>query len=463
MAPNIPFFVFVVLSQLLLLNSADDDGNRRRGDCLSFPCGELVLAAGVQVQLEHGGRWYEVDKISQGDTLTIYDEILATQLNQRDCQSLNNLSLPNLPYVSFEIVPNLTLCKCETSSNISLPNETELRHTPCDNYAIYYHRPKPPPNDDMNQDDRLSSLCPCPTIQLPLSEPPSDNGNVFDLLTPNVSVEVYISGLCSTCYRRGGICLARNQNFYCGKGMTKSGEKLALGMNKSGVKLALGLIVGAISLLISCSIALYFRRRIWCISMFRKSDTDLETFIRNNGTSSPKRYSYLDIKKMTDSFKEKLGKGGFGSVYKGKAPDGHFVAVKVLNTTKGDGQDFVNEDRRHLTSGELFNAAIGTARGLEYLHSGCNTRILHFDIKPHNILLDENFLPKIADFGLAKLCTTKESIVSMLEARGTIGYIAPEVFCRNVGGVSHKSDVYNDDSGDGRRKKEHRCRSRPNQ
>ncbi|KAK9001353.1 hypothetical protein V6N11_083139 [Hibiscus sabdariffa] len=224
--------------------------------------------------------------------------------------------------------------------------------------------------------------------------------------------------------------------------------------------------------------------------MFRKSDTDLETFIRNNGTLSPKRYSYLDIKKMTNSFKEKLGKGGFGSVYKGKAPDGHFVAVKVLNTTKGDGQDFINEvasisrtshvnivtllgfclegrkralvyefmsngslerfiyrddvtkDRRHLTSGELFKVAIGTARGLEYLHRGCNTRILHFDIKPHNILLDENFLPKIADFGLAKLCTTKESIVSMLEARGTIGYIAPEVFCRNVGGVSHKSDVY---------------------
>ncbi|KAK8617579.1 hypothetical protein V6N13_080489 [Hibiscus sabdariffa] len=345
MAPNIPFFVFVVLSQLLLLNSADDDGNRRRGDCLSFPCGEL---GDLTFPFTEGDRpdcglfvVNSCNSTSRGCAGAA--RTWRTMLNQRDCQSLNNLSLPNLPYVSFEIVPNLTLCKCETSSNISLPNETELRHTPCDNYAIYYHRPKPPPNDDMNQDDRLSSLCPCPTIQLPLSEPPSDNGNVFDLLTPNVSVEVYISGLCSTCYRRGGICLARNQNFYCGKGMTKSGEKLALGMNKSGVKLALGLIVGAISLLISCSIALYFRRRIWCISMFRKSDTDLETFIRNNGTSSPKRYSYLDIKKMTDSFKEKLGKGGFGSVYKGKAPDGHFVAVKVLNTTKGDGQDFVNE------------------------------------------------------------------------------------------------------------------------
>ncbi|GKV54013.1 hypothetical protein SLEP1_g60523, partial [Rubroshorea leprosula] len=90
----------------------------------------------------------------------------------------------------------------------------------------------------------------------------------------------------------------------------------------------------------------------------------------------------------------------------------------------------------------LYQIAVGIARGLEYLHRGCNTRILHFDIKPHNILLDDDFCPKISDFGLAKLCPRKESMVSMADARGTIGYIAPEVFCRNIGRVSHKSDVY---------------------
>ncbi|KAB2064155.1 hypothetical protein ES319_A09G001400v1 [Gossypium barbadense] len=221
-----------------------------------------------------------------------------------------------------------------------------------------------------------------------------------------------------------------------------------------------------------------------------KNDTNIEAVIRTNGTLCPKRYSYLDVKKMTNSFKEKLGKGGYGSVYKGKLLDGHLVAVKVFNTTKGNGQEFINEvasisrtshvnivtllgfclegqkraliyefmpngslerfiykeatmkDCQHLSLEKLFEIAIGIARGLEYLHCGCNTRILHFDIKPHNVLLDDKFFPKIADFGLAKLCTMKESIVSMLEARGTIGYIAPEVFCRNVGGVSHKSDVY---------------------
>ncbi|KAJ4713421.1 Receptor-like kinase [Melia azedarach] len=193
---------------------------------------------------------------------------------------------------------------------------------------------------------------------------------------------------------------------------------------------------------------------------------------------------------MTNSFKDKLGQGGYGGVYKGKLSDGCLVAVKLLNTSKGNGQEFINEvasisktshvnvvsllgyclegDKRvliyefmpngslekfiykgdTLKSGQqlgwekLYQIAIGIGRGLEYLHRGCSTRILHFDIKPHNILLDEDFCPKIADFGLAKLCPKKQSIVSMQEARGTIGYIAPEVFNRNFGNVSHKSDVY---------------------
>jgi serine/threonine protein kinase len=96
----------------------------------------------------------------------------------------------------------------------------------------------------------------------------------------------------------------------------------------------------------------------------------------------------------------------------------------------------------HLDINTMFQIVVGIARGLEYLHRGCNTRILHFEIKPHNILLDEDLCPKISDFGLAKLCKTKESIVSMTSIRGIVGFIAPEVFCRNFGGVSHKSDVY---------------------
>ncbi|KAL5702722.1 hypothetical protein ACHQM5_027900 [Ranunculus cassubicifolius] len=234
-----------------------------------------------------------------------------------------------------------------------------------------------------------------------------------------------------------------------------------------------------------------YKRNLFSTYFLARNQSNVEVFLENCGSLATQRYKYADIKKMTDSFKEKLGQGGFGSVFKGKLNDGQLVAVKVLNDSKSSGEDFINEvatigrtnhvnvvnllgfssegTKRALVyefmpNGSLekfiYNAktsntpslllgweklhqiALGIAKGLEYLHRGCNTRILHFDIKPHNILLDEDFCPKIADFGLARLCPTKESVVSMLVARGTIGYIAPEVYCRNFGGVSHKSDVY---------------------
>ncbi|GLU11989.1 hypothetical protein SLE2022_405210 [Rubroshorea leprosula] len=90
----------------------------------------------------------------------------------------------------------------------------------------------------------------------------------------------------------------------------------------------------------------------------------------------------------------------------------------------------------------MFEIALGVARGIEYLHQGCEMQILHFDIKPHNILLDANFNPKVSDFGLAKLYPTDDSIVSLTAARGTLGYMAPELFYKNIGGVSYKADVY---------------------
>ena len=221
-----------------------------------------------------------------------------------------------------------------------------------------------------------------------------------------------------------------------------------------------------------------------------KNGRDLEAFIRNYRPPALKRYKFFELKKLTNSFKDELGQGGYGRVYKGMLLDGRLVAVKVLNASKGNGEEFINEVAsisrtshvnivtllgfcieglkraliyEFMSNGslekfihncnsekitplleweKLFQIAIGIARGLEYLHRGCNTRILHFDIKPHNILLDENFCPKISDFGLAKLCTQEGSNISMTGARGTIGYIAPEVFCRNFGEVSHKSDVY---------------------
>ncbi|KAI3768114.1 hypothetical protein L2E82_18546 [Cichorium intybus] len=110
--------------------------------------------------------------------------------------------------------------------------------------------------------------------------------------------------------------------------------------------------------------------------------------------------------------------------------------------SNGSLDSFLRADGSRLDWNTLFQIAKGIARGLEYLHQDCNTRIVHFDIKPHNILLNEEFIPKISDFGLAKLCKWKESIVSVTGIRGTAGYMAPEVFFKSFGGASHKSDVY---------------------
>ncbi|XP_068342041.1 rust resistance kinase Lr10-like [Pyrus communis] len=222
----------------------------------------------------------------------------------------------------------------------------------------------------------------------------------------------------------------------------------------------------------------------------KENQLKVERFLKDHKSHVPTRYSYANIKKMTNGFKKKLGEGSFGSVYSGELPtNGVLVAVKVLSDSKGNGEDFVNEvgtigrihhvnvvrllgfsaeggkraliyelmqngslenfitfkDQSNNTSFDwqkLHNIVNGTAKGIEYLHQGCDRMILHFDIKPHNILLDHDFNPKISDFGLAKLCSKEDSIISMTAARGTVGYIAPEVFNGNFGSVSHKSDVY---------------------
>ncbi|KAI4297625.1 hypothetical protein L6164_037509 [Bauhinia variegata] len=214
----------------------------------------------------------------------------------------------------------------------------------------------------------------------------------------------------------------------------------------------------------------------------------VENLLQDYRSQKPTRLTYADIKRITNGFMDKLGEGAHGAVFKGKLSDKFIVAVKMLSSTEGDGKEFINEvgtmgkihhvnvvcllgfcadgvhrafvydffpngslqnfitppDNKQIFLGweKLEQIALGVAKGIEYLHQGCDQRILHFDINPHNVLLDNNFTPKISDFGLAKLCSKSRSIVSITAARGTLGYIAPEVFSRNFGDVSYKFDIY---------------------
>ncbi|KAI8571400.1 hypothetical protein RHMOL_Rhmol01G0117100 [Rhododendron molle] len=248
--------------------------------------------------------------------------------------------------------------------------------------------------------------------------------------------------------------------------------------------LAIAGVTGSYLLLVIL-IAMYLFHRQKKIK--REDHLKIERFLKDYRALKPARYSYTDIKKITNQFKDKVGQGGYGTVYRGQLSNDVHVAVKILNNTKGNEEDFINEVRiigkihhinvirfvgycadelkraliyeflpndslkkfassdhnKHLLGWKkLLEIVLGIAKGIEYLHLGCDQQILHFDINPHNILLDENLNPKITDFGQAKLYSKEQSVVSMTSARGTIGYIAPEVFSRNFGNVSYKSDIY---------------------
>ncbi|KAM3381840.1 hypothetical protein P3S68_007413 [Capsicum galapagoense] len=233
--------------------------------------------------------------------------------------------------------------------------------------------------------------------------------------------------------------------------------------------------------LLTALIVYKLRRRH--LSMYQS----IEDFLQTQSNLLPIKYSYSEIRQMTNKFKEKLGEGAYGTVFKGKLRSGPFVAVKMMHQSMASGQEFISEvstiGRIHhvnvvqlvgfcvegskralvyefmlngsldkyiapqegtvsLSYKQMFDISLGVASGIDYLHRGCDMQNLHFDIKPHNILLDENFTPKISDFGLAKLYSSDDSIVSLTAARGTMGYMAPELFYKNIGGVSYKADVY---------------------
>lgn len=228
-----------------------------------------------------------------------------------------------------------------------------------------------------------------------------------------------------------------------------------------------------------------------CLCGLFGKNSALDTVRQNEdipGINRIKIFTYNELRKATDGFSyaNKIGEGGFGSVYKGKLKDGTILAVKVLSTESRQGvREFLTEltiisDINHENLVRLYGCCVeginrilvypymennslaqtllgrnpdnlefnwqtrvklclGVARGLSFLHDEIRPPIIHRDIKASNILLDKDLTPKISDFGLAKLLPPNATHVSTRVA-GTIGYLAPEYAIR--GQVTRKSDIY---------------------
>ncbi|XP_041010825.1 LEAF RUST 10 DISEASE-RESISTANCE LOCUS RECEPTOR-LIKE PROTEIN KINASE-like 1.1 isoform X2 [Juglans microcarpa x Juglans regia] len=468
--------VFFLLSYLVLLCSAKDDNKEctKEFDCgrlgkLHFPlfsntsnpdCGLFIKDCDTntpKIQLGVGGseRSYEFVRFSPPNVIF--------KLLPGKCDSLTNLSLPSFPSFPLEIpTQNRTLYKCKQNHNISRLPES-FKSLGCNNneYEIWHSLSR----------ERLPDASKCSIIQLPIG----DEG----LLKPfEFVLQVRWSKDCLECHRGGGHCWPRNGTVHCDK---EKKRKWVIPL------IAVGCSVLLISICLGVTIWSCYKKKHASSNLLARAITYSRSDLEGGSVYfGVPLFSYSELQEATNNFdiEKELGDGGFGTVYYGKLRDGREVAVKRLYEhnykrveqfmneveiltrlrhtnlvslygctsrhsrelllvyeyiPNGTVADHIHGDRAtpgSLTWPTRMSIAIETANALAYLHA---SDIIHRDVKTNNILLDNNFSVKVADFGLSRLFPTDVTHVSTAP-QGTPGYVDPEYHqCYQL---TSKSDVY---------------------
>ncbi|KAM4096831.1 hypothetical protein ACJW30_08G134600 [Castanea mollissima] len=473
---SVSLFVFFVLSHLVLLHSAEEGGKPENPFCQHFQCGKLgnisfpftkipplLPCRFMQVDCDETpqmiylpvgvpGAWrerqYEVLNISYTNTtqnIRVKDLSLLVYLKSNKCHYFDNFAFPISPFFSFKLTtPSRTLFKC----NLQITSPRNFKKMTCRHYNIYYS-----PSNEASQN--LSSEC--STIQVPVNE--TSHKDELNLIA-EFDLELHESDDCSSCHGKEGK--------------------------------AVGCAVFAIFFMITLFVIfwhLYKKKYPSSKLLARNAYSDASSRSEVEGWNVYFRvpvFSYNELEKATNNFhvEKELGNGGFGTVYHGKLHDGREVAVKRLyGHNHRRVEQFINEVEiltrlRHknlvslygctsrqshelllvyeyipngtvadhiqghqATPGSLtwptrMSIAIETASALAYLHA---SDIIHRDVKTDNILLDDNFCVKVADFGLSRLFPNDLSHVSTAP-QGTPGYVDPEY--RQCYQLTSKSDVY---------------------
>ncbi|XP_031122326.1 LEAF RUST 10 DISEASE-RESISTANCE LOCUS RECEPTOR-LIKE PROTEIN KINASE-like 1.1 [Ipomoea triloba] len=426
-----------------------------------------------KIQLEKGEDWYHLQKVIfkgwDGYTIIVEDSKLRRLFERRNCKIINYSiqfrSSPSITLRNSEPYDFSTFLKCNHSeADDDICGYERYNHC-TEGYSLYYKRPL------IKEDPACipDSCIPFPT--------PIFIDQTNDTLIAGLGLKLEVSNACYMCYFGGGQCWADSNNeFQCKKG--KSKQKLILITVLSG---------GLALILVILAIFLVWQRKKGRKGYSRNTSSDPASDLERGRSKlfGILVFSYSELEEATNNFhpSKELGDGGFGTVYYGILGDGREVAVKRLHEFNCKRMEqFANEisiltrlkhrnlvtlygcSTRHnqlllvyeyvpngtvanhlhgkraadglLTWPTRMKIAVETAAALVYLHA---SGIIHRDVKTSNILLDNNFCVKVADFGLSRPFPANATHTTTTP-QGTPGYVDPDYHeCYQL---TYKSDVY---------------------